>query len=147
MDLSFLKWPIIIAVVVGIGWLMSSGGVNYMYKNFTKDAPGANAEKDVANEAGLSKLGGYCLLLWKYERAMGIFQEAIKRFPNGKNALYNGYRMVKCAEKLGDYARAAGILKELIAVNASATDNRVPDNAVLQLRAEKLIELHDLEKR
>ena len=64
MDLSFLKWPVIIGVVVLIGWLGSSGGVNYMYGKFTTDTAG-NPEKAAVNEAGLSRLGGYCLKLFK----------------------------------------------------------------------------------
>ena len=147
MDLSFLKWPIIIAIVAGIVFLLSGGGVDYMFKKFTTDAPGVSAQKDEINEAGLSRLGAYSLFLWRYEKAMNIFQTAVTRFPNGKTMWYNKYRMVKCAEKMGDYKQAAETLKALVAANANTTDSRVPANAVLQLRAEKLIETHELEKR
>ncbi len=147
MDLSFLKWPIIIGVVVLVGWLGSSGGVNYMFNKFTADTPGVSAERDTVNEAGLSRLGGYCLKLFKYEKAMLAFQTAIERFPNGANRWYNEYRMVKCAEKMEDYAGAVRILKGLMANSASQYDDRVPANEVLNLRAEKLIETHNLERR
>ncbi|NIA16569.1 MAG: hypothetical protein GWP08_21135 [Nitrospiraceae bacterium] len=147
MDLSFLKWPVIIGVVILIGWLGSSGGVNYMYGKFTADQPGVNAEKDAVNEAGLSRLGGYCLKLFKYEKAAQIFRESIDRFPGGENRWYNQYRMVKCAEKGKRYRQAVNLMKELMAVNAHGIDSRVPDNKTLNLRAEKLIELHNLERR
>lgn len=147
MDLSFLKWPAIIAVVVGLGWLGSSGGVNYMYNKFTAHTPGQNAQQDEVDEAGLSRLGGYCLKLFKYEKAMMIFETAIERYPEGKTVLYNKYRMVKCAEKLERYQTAVDIMYELMDLNASAIDDRVPDNDNLRLRAEKLIEMHELQRR
>lgn len=147
MDLSFLKWPIIIGVVVLIGWLGSSGGVNYMFTKFTADTPGTDAQKDEVNEAGLTRLGGYCLMLFKYDKAMSIFETAISRYPQGKNVWYNKYRMVKCAEKLNQNDKAVAIMKELMATNASQQDNRVPDNDNLRLRSEKLIEVNELERR
>lgn len=147
MDLSGLKWPIIIAVVIGLGWLASSGGVNFMFKKFTSDQPGADAQKDATNEAGLSRLGGYCLMLMKYEKARDIFDTAVQRYPDGKNRLYNEYRIVRCAEKLGSYKRAADILKRLYNMNAHELDPRVPENDVIMLRCEKLIETHQLERR
>ena len=147
MDLSFLKWPIIIGVIALVGWLASSGGVDYMFKKFTADEPGVNAQKDEINEAGLSRLGGYCLKLFKYEKAMSIFDTAITRYPQGKNFWLNKYRMVKCAEKLEDYRKAVDILEELMDANASSIDSRLPGNDNLKLRSEKLIELHELENR
>jgi len=147
MDLSFLKWPIIIGVIVGVGWLMSSGGVNYMSNKFTAGTPGKDAKKDEIDELGLSRLGGYCLALFNYDKAMSIFQTALERYPNGKNALFIKYRMARCAEKLKDYQQAVNLLKELMVVDAHATDDRVPNNDNLRLRAEKLTEMYELEKR
>jgi DNA phosphorothioation-dependent restriction protein DptG len=147
MDLSFLKWPIIIGVIALVGWLGTSGGVNYMYGKFTADTPGVNPQRDEINEAGLSRLGGYCLKLFQYERTMAILETAVTRYPNGKNVWDNKYRMVKCAEKLGNYQRAVDIMHELMAANASTIDSRVPDNDNLRLRSEKLIEMHELERR
>jgi tetratricopeptide (TPR) repeat protein len=147
MDLSFLKWPIILGVIALIAWLGSSGGVNYMYKKFTADPPGVDAKKDEINEAGLSRLGGYCLRLTKYQKALAIFEEAANRFPGGKNFWYNRYRMVRCAEKMKDFKRAVDLMHELIAADASKIDDRVADNDNLRLRSEKLIEMYELEKR
>ena len=144
MDLTFLKWPFIIALVVLAGWLLSNGGVNYMYGNFIDDPVGVSAEKDAANESGLSRLGGYCLRLFKYDKAMVIFQTALERYPEGNHRWYNQYRMAKCAEKMGNPAQAVSLLQVLIAANASQFDNRVPTNENLQLRVEKLIEVNDL---
>ena len=58
MDLSGLKWPIIIAAVVGIGWLATSGGINWMVGNFTKATPGIDEQQDKVAEVGLSRVGG-----------------------------------------------------------------------------------------
>jgi len=147
MDLSFLKWPIIIGVVVLIGWLGSSGGVNYMYNKFTASTPGQDAERDKVDETGLSRLGGYCLPILKYEKAMQIFETACQRYPQGEDYWFNRYRMVKCCEKLKNYGRAVRILKDLMANNVGEFDTRVPTNDVLNLRAEKHIELYELENR
>lgn len=147
MDLSGLKWPAVIAGVVVLGWLLSSGGVTYMEKKFTANAPGRNAEMDAVNEAGLSRLGGYCLMLFKYERARDIYHTAITMFPEGKNIWWNQYQMARCVEKLDDYQGCVDLLRELIAVEAHSIDARVPNNDALRLRVEKLVEMHELEKR
>ena len=147
MDLSFLKWPIIIALIAVVCFLLSGSGVDYMLKKFTAEPPGANAQRDVTNEMGLSRLGGYCLRLFRYEKAMNIFETATSRFPDGKNRWYNEYRKVRCAEKMINYKKAADILLMLIDINANQFDKRVPNNDVLKLRREKLVETHELEKR
>jgi len=138
MDLSFLKWPIIIGVVVGGIWLMTSGGINFMYNKFTDDAPGADAETDKINETGLSRLGGYCLKTFQYEKAMMIFQTACERYPDGANFFYNQYRMAKCAEKMDNFPQAVRLLRGLIQVNANEIDDRVPINDNLKARSDKL---------
>lgn len=147
MDLSFLKWPLIIGVIALVGWLGTSGGVSFMYGKFTADTPGVNAQKDAANESGLSQLGEYCIVLFQYERAMAILETAVTRYPNGKNVWDNKYRMVKLAEKQENYQKAVDLMRELMDANASAIDSRVPTNDNLKLRSEKLIEMHQLEKR
>jgi len=155
MDLSFLKWPIIIAIVFGGAWLLSEGGVNYMEKRFTKDTPGQDAQVDKVDEAGLSRLGGYLMLTFRYKRADQILQKCAQRYPNGANFWHNLYRRAKLQEKLADgesdaekkkmhYQASLDILKKLIQVNAHEKDSRVPDNDVLRLRAEKLAEVHEL---
>lgn len=146
MDLSGLKWPLIILVVVVVGWLLSSGGVSWMEKNFTKATPGQNTTRDKTDEAGLSRLGGYCLYLWRYERAAGLFESAIDRYgEDGANYWYNLYRLAKCYEKMERYQDSYDVLEQLITANASQYDDRVPENDNLSLRANKLKEVHELQ--
>jgi len=144
MDLSKLKWPLIIALVVGVGWLLSEGGVNYMHKKFTSVAPGQDANTDKMNEAGLTKLGTFLLKTFRYEKALAVMEDAVHLYPDGGDALFNEYRMAKCAEKLGDYQRSIDILGHLMDIEAGAVDERVPSNAHLDLRRNKLMETHDL---
>ncbi|HPO13026.1 MAG TPA: tetratricopeptide repeat protein [Candidatus Hydrogenedentes bacterium] len=142
MDLSGLKWPLIIVVVVVVGWLLSSGGVNWMEKNFTKSVPGQDEKRDISDEAGLARLGGYCMYLFRYEKAASIFEKAIDRYPNGANYYYCKYCLARCYEKMDRYQDSYNILLDLIAANASEVDKRVNNNDVLNLRAQKLKEVH-----
>jgi len=144
MDLSRLKWPLIILLVVGVGWLVSEGGVNYMHKKFTSASPGQDANVDEVNEAGLTRLGGFLLKTFRWEKAMAVLGDAVRIYPDGENALYNEYRMAKCAEKLGDYQRAVNILGHLMDIEAGAVDARVPSNGHLDLRRAKLMETYEL---
>ncbi|HNR29354.1 MAG TPA: hypothetical protein PKI11_00560 [Candidatus Hydrogenedentes bacterium] len=145
MDLSGLKWPLIIVIVVAIGWLASSGGVNWMVGQATKNAPGQDAAQDVKDEARLSTIGGYLMTLWRYERAAEVLNTCFARYgASGANYWHNKYRMVKCQEKLGNYQQAFNILQELLAGQAWTYDSRVPEMDNLSLRATKLKELHEL---
>ena len=145
MDLSGLKWPLIIVVVVAVGWLFTSGGVNWMYSQSTKATPGVDAEQDKFDEAMLSRVGGYCMRLWKYEDAKKFFDTARDRYGVGaENYWYNTYRLVRCEERMGNYATAMQILEYLIAEGASQYDKRVPENDNLGLTRNKLAETHDL---
>jgi tetratricopeptide (TPR) repeat protein len=144
MDLSGLKWPMIILLVVGIGWLLSSGGTNYMFNNFTKAEVGADPARDKTDEGGLSRLGGFMMKTLRYEKAEEIFSVAMDRYPSGANFWYNQYRLVTCKEKLEKYREAADLLEGLIQANANAIDSRVPETGNLRLRADKLIEVHEL---
>jgi tetratricopeptide (TPR) repeat protein len=145
MDLSGLKWPLIIAIVVGVGWLFSSGGVEFMIKQATKHTPGVDAVQDERDEALLSRIGGYLLYLWRYQRAAEVFLTAIDRYGvNGKNYWYNLYRLHTCYERLGQYQDAYDVLQMLIQANANQYDKRVPELDNLSLRASKLKEVHEL---
>lgn len=145
MDLSGLKWPIIIVVVVGIGFLASSPGIDYMVTKFTTAVPGADPERDKIDEAGLTRVGGYCMYLFQYEKAMTIMDMAIQRYgANGANYWFNRYRIVKCLEKAGRYQEAKDLLEELISSNAKELDKRVPNNDNLRQRAAKLTAVHEL---
>lgn len=142
MDLTWLKWLVIILVVLGVGWLFTSGGVNYMEKKFSQ--PPADETAALANEAGLSKLGGFLLKTFRYDRARQVFEKATNTYPDGANALYNYYRLVKCYEKLGQYQDAADTLAYLSSIDAHSMDKRVPESSNLDLRRAKLIEVHEL---
>jgi tetratricopeptide (TPR) repeat protein len=144
MDLSRLKWPLIVALVVGAGWLLSEGGVNYMHKKFTSAAAGQDANLDEMNEQGLTRLGSFLLKTFRYEKALVVMEDAVHLYPDGANALFNEYRMAKCAEKIGDYQRSVDILGHLMDIEASTLDARVPSNNHLNLRRAKLLETHEL---
>lgn len=146
MDLSGLKWPLIIGVVLFIGWLGTSGGVNWMVNNATKAQPGVDAKRDELDEATLTRVGGYLLYLWRYDRAREVMETAIARYGTaGKNYYYNYYRIVACYERVQRYQCAYNVLQELIAMQAWNYDARVPDLDNLSLRASKLKEVHELQ--
>ncbi|MBN2312211.1 MAG: hypothetical protein JXR94_24745 [Candidatus Hydrogenedentes bacterium] len=144
MDLSQLKWPLIVVVIVLGWWLISDPGVDFMYKRFTQEAPGYDVEKDKVNEAGLSRLGGFLLKTFRYKRCQEVLQRSIDLYPEGANALYNQYRLAKCAEKLDNYVEAVRILDYLRSIDAHTVDKRVPEKENLKLRADKLRETHEL---
>jgi hypothetical protein len=145
MDLSRLKWPIIIAIVVGAFWLITSPGINYMYTKFTASEIGVDPQRDVANEAGLTKLAGFLLKTFRYERAKIVLEAALAHNnPPGVNYYYNQYRYAKCLEKFGDFRGSADTLIALMEGDAHSIDQRVPGFEVLKLRIDKLLETHGL---
>lgn len=145
MDLSGLKWPITIVVIVAVGWLFTSGGVNWMITQSTKAVPGTDVEKDKFDEAMLSRLGGYLLLQWRYEKAAECFNLARDRYgETGANYWYNTYRLVTCYERMQQYQTAVEVLDYLLNNGANAYDKRVPENDNLGLRKGKLLETHEL---
>ncbi len=144
MDLSILKWPIIILVVVGGGWLISSGGTNYIYKQLQEHQPGEDVEADKTNEASLSKLGGFLAKTLRHQKARDVFQFTIERYPNGENILFNYLRLARAEQKLGNFERTVAILGMLMQQNAHEIDDRVPNNENLRLRQQKLIEVHEV---
>ncbi len=146
MDLSKLKWVFIAAIVIGGGWLVTEGGITWVYNNATEATPGTDPEKDKTDENTLSRYGGFLLTTFRYERAKKFYQAAIDRYPDGDNLWWNYYQMARCEERLFNYQRAADILHMLWTENADQYDERVPDVATLQLRLDKLIEVNDLER-
>lgn len=144
MDLSKLKWPIIIVVVVGCIWLTTSAGTDFLFKRYTKNV-GVDAKQDVSNEKGLSTLGGFLLSTFRYEEAEHVLNTAVTNYPEGKNYYYNIYRQARCLEKLKDYQGSVDILNELMDESAHDVDSRVPKNDTLNLRASRLIEMHELQ--
>lgn len=145
MDLSGLKWPLIIAAVVGIGWLATSGGVNWMYGNFTAAAPGYDMQQDLRDEAGLTKLASYTYHLWKWDTTIKIIETNIDRYGDaGPNYWFNLERLSTCYERIGDYKTSVRILQELMNTNAHEIDPRVSNFDNLNLRAAKLREMHEI---
>jgi tetratricopeptide (TPR) repeat protein len=115
-----------------------------MYSKFTASTPGVDAEQDKVDEAGLSKLGGYTLMLWQYEKAANIFETAIDRYPNGANAYYNLYRLATCYDRMERYPEAVDALDTLMAHEAWTVDDRVPEFDNLNLKAAKLRGVHEI---
>ena len=145
MDLSKLKWVLIAAVVIGGGWLVTEGGINWVYKNATEDTAGADPEKDKIDESTLSRYGGFLLTTFRYEKAKEFYQTAIDRYPDGDNLWWNYYQMARCEEKLYNYQRAADILRMLWLEDAHQYDKRVDGQSTLKQRLDLLIELNDLD--
>lgn len=145
MDLSGLKWPLIIVVVVAIGWLGTSGGINWMVSQSTKATPGQDAKQDARDEQRLTSVAGYLLMLWRYEKAGEVLSMAIDRYPNGENYWYNYYRMAKCYEKLGKPAEACNTLITVMQNRDQISDERVPNADNLRLRATKIAETNQEE--
>jgi deoxyhypusine synthase len=143
MDLSWAKFPIIIAVVLGIGWLGTSGGVNYMHNKFAVEAT-EDAEQNKLNEAGLTRLASFLLKTFRYEKADEVLSDAINFYPEGKNALWNQYRLAKAKEKQAKYQETIMLLAQLKNMEAFSYDDRIPDTETLQLRIDKLAETHEL---
>lgn len=144
MDLSKLKWPIIIIVVVGGIWLISDGGINYMYNRFSSD-PGGDAKRAELNEAGLTKLSSWLMMTMRFGKAEQVLTTAVDMYPDGKNSRFNLYRLARAKEKLGRWQESIDILQALMNENAHETfDDRIPTNDELLLRKNKLLETHEL---
>ena len=144
MDLSRLKWPLIIIVVVGVGWLVTDGGVKYLRAKFTEGEVGVDPKQDEYNEAGLSKLAGFLMFTFRYASAEEVLLDAMERYPEGKNFLHNKYRLAKCAEKQGRYDECVQHLVELRDMDAHQYTDEVPEHDILQRRIDNLVEVHEL---
>lgn len=145
MDLSKLKWLVIFAVIIGGGWLFTSGGVNYMYNRATSGTPGADAAKDKSNEATLSKYGGFLMATFRYERAKDFYNAALQRYPGGDNRYWNRYQLARAHEKLDEMEDAVNLLLYLWEEDAIQYDARVANKDELKLRIQKLIEVNQLD--
>ncbi|MCC6154344.1 MAG: hypothetical protein IT367_11325 [Candidatus Hydrogenedentes bacterium] len=144
MDLSRLKWPLIIIVVAGGIWLLTDGGVRFLRNHFNQGEVGADPKKDEYNEAGLSKLAGFLMLTFRYASAEQVLLDAMEKYPEGVHFLHNKYRLAKCVEKQGRYDECVEILVELRNMDAHQYDDQVPEPDILQTRIDKLIETHEL---
>ncbi|HRI89235.1 MAG TPA: tetratricopeptide repeat protein [Candidatus Hydrogenedentes bacterium] len=144
MDLSRLKWPLIIIVIVGVGWLVTDGGVKWLRAKFNEGTPGQDIKQDEFNEQGLTNLAGFLIKTFRYASAEQVILDAMERYPQGKNFLNNKYRLAKCVEKQGRYEECIQILADLRDMDANQYDPRVPEVDVLNLRIDKLAETHEL---
>lgn len=144
MDLSRFKWPVIILVVAAVIWLTTDQGVSYMHRKFMSGPVGADPKKDELNEAGLTRLGGFLMSTYRFQRAVRVFEDAIRRYPKGKNYYYNYFRLGKCKQELGNPQEAVRIYEELFQKDANSIDSRVATRDQLRLRIDKLKELHEL---
>ena len=146
MDLSGLKWPVVIAVLVGLGWLFTSGGVNWMYGSFTEASPGIDEQQDLRDEAGLTKLASYTYHLWKWETTIQIIETCAERYGDwGPNYWFNLERLSTCYERIGDYQTSYDILQDLMNADAHEIDSRVGNFDNLSMRAAKLKEMYELQ--
>ncbi len=145
MDLSWLKWLAIVLVVFGLGWLVTAGGVNYMYKSATSGTVGVDAGKDKINEAKLSKYGGFLMATFRYEGAEKFYDTAIRRFPAGANYYWNRYQLARALEKQDEIQQAVEHLLYLYDNDGNSHDSRVPNQDTLKLRIQKLIEVNQLD--
>lgn len=156
MDLSGLKWPIIIVVVALMGWLVSSGGQTWMENRLLDYKVSENEDLNKANEQALSNLGGFFIKTMQYERGIRVLMNSIERYgEDGKNYYFNINRCSRTHEAIGDstanrekqiehYTKALQMLKFLIENNAHAIDERVPETDVLRLRATDIAENNQL---
>lgn len=144
MDVSKLIWALVIAAVVGGGWLLTSGGVNWQLTKYTEATPGEDADRDELDEAGLSKLGGFLLTTFRYEKAKEVYDLALDRYPDGKNIWWNLYQLARCEERLENYQDAVNCLVILRDQDGDSHDERVPNRDNLELRIQKLVETHEL---
>ena len=144
MDLSRLKWPLIIIVVVFLGWLLTDPGVKALRNHFNQGEVGADPKKDEYNEAGLSKLAGFLMLTFRYASAEQVLLDAMEKYPTGAHFYHNKYRLAKCVEKQGRYDECVEILVELRNEDAHQYSEEVPEGDILQTRIDKLIETHEL---
>jgi hypothetical protein len=145
MDLSGLKWPIIIALVVGGIWLCTAGGTEFLFSTFTKATPGEDVGRDARDEAGLRKLGTFLMMTFRYGHALDVMETSMERYgESGADYWHNYYRSARCYEKLKEFGASHAILRELVAQEAWLYDERVPGFNTLKLRADKLQEVHQL---
>ena len=145
MDLSKVKWLVIIAVVGGIIYYLTGPGVNSAYNNATKAAVGVNPDRDAIDEATLSKYGGYLSAMLRYEKSEEFYTTAIDRYgQDSKNFWLNTYKRARCRQKLNKYPESADDLFFLWTEDGHLHDKRVPVNNSLKNQLAKLIELFDL---
>jgi len=144
MDISKIVWPLVIVAVLGLGWLVTEGGVNYQFKKYNEGATGTDPEKDALQEKGLSKLAGFLMTTFRYQKAADTYNAAIDRFPNGENVWWNSYQLARCQEKLKNFDEAVRLLVFIRDQDGDSHDERIPGFDNLNLRIQKLVETHEI---
>lgn len=149
MDMSKLVWVFAIIAVIVVGWLLTSGGTEFMYKQYTESTPGVDEAQDKRDEAGLTRLGGYLLRTFRYERASEVYEAAIKRYPidlypDSEHYYMNIYNQSKAYEKMDEWEKAADNLMYLRDVDADQYDERVPNFDQLNGELMRIVEVHEL---
>lgn len=139
---------VIVLLAVGFGIFMLTGpGVDKAYKDATASMPGNDPDRDVADEATLSKYGGYMMTMLRYEKAKEFYKAAVDRYPTGKNFWYNQFQIAQIDEELENYQDAVTRFHFLWVQNGDAHDERVPNNDILKARITKLIEVNGLDAK
>jgi hypothetical protein len=145
MDMTKIVWAVVVVVILGGGWLFTTGGMNKAYEQATKNLVGNNPEQDVIDEAVLSKYGGYNLSLFRYEQAKKFYSTSINRYgPTGKNYWWNLQQLALCEENMENPQASVTILYNLWLEDGDAYDERVSNRDQLALRITKLVELNEL---
>jgi hypothetical protein len=155
MDLTFLKWPLIIIIVGALIWLFTDGGLNWMESSLLAKPYGEDAQVDETTEARMSKLAGYLNRTFRSERADQLLIVCAERFPDGKNYYNNLYRRARIHERLGNtksnpddqlvhFNNALDFLYILIDDDAHTIDERVPPINALRRRATDIAERNSL---
>lgn len=145
MNLSWLKWVAIVAVVFGIGFIFTSAGSSVVYNYATSGTHGVDPAKDKSKEAMLSKYAGFLMATFRYTDAKKFYMGAIQNYPAGANRYWNRYELARAHEKLDENKEAAEILVKLWEEDAIQYDRRVANKDELKLRIQKLIEVNDLD--
>ena len=144
MDMSKLVWAFAIVAVIVVGWLLTSGGTEFMYKQYTEATPGLDDGQDKRDEAGLTRLGNYLMRTFRYERASEVYEAAIKRYPNSKNYYMNVYRQAQAYRKMDEVEKAADNLMYLRDIDADQYDERVPNFDQINGELMRIVEVNGL---
>lgn len=145
MDLSKVKWVVIVAVVVAAGWILfTDSGKSFVFDHYTKNTPGVDAAQDAKDEKGLSRLASLLIRTFRYEDAANVLDAAIARYPDGTQYYFNYYRLARCEEKLENYQEAVDILVMLRDENANSFDERVARPEIIETRMQLLVEMYGL---
>jgi len=146
MDLSKVKWIVIVAVLLGLGWILfTDSGKDFLYKRYTESTPGVDAAQDAKDEKGLSRLAGLLFRTFRYEDAANVLDTATKRYPDGDMFYINSYTLARCEENLENYQAAVDILLMLRDEGAPFIDDRVPSSEIIERRMQQLVEMHGLQ--